>query len=226
MNGGVHWIDLNEPEQTKGIAHHQKGVYGIKKIQDHLFTIGGVGMLTRWSVETQRTLESLQLSNMALRCLDYHPGRNEIAVGASDHHIYLIDADTMEVKKTILKAHDNTVFSLRYAPDGKFLLSGGRDAHLNIWVIDEDFRQHSTRPAHWFTINDIAFSPSGDYFATASRDKTIKIWDAKDFELLKVIEGVRDGGHFNSVNRLLWSAYQDLLISCSDDRSMILWQLG
>ena len=82
-----------------------------------------------------------------------------------------------------------------------------------------------SEPGHWFTINEIVFSPDGKFTATASRDKTIKIWDANSFKLLKVIDAVRGGGHINSVNTLLWSKYNNWLISGSDDRSIIIWEI-
>ncbi len=61
-------------------------------------------------------------------------------------------------------------------------------------------------------------------FATASRDKTLKVWETEGFQLLKVLEGRRDGGHSHSVNRLLWTNFNNWLVSCSDDRSIILWE--
>lgn len=226
MNGGVHWVDINEPEQQRNISHHQKGVFGIKPVGKHILTIGGGGLLTRWSVEERRTLDSIQLSNQSLRSIDYHAGRNELAIGSSDNNIYLLDATDLSIRQTIPNAHDNSVFSIRYSPDGRHLLSGGRDAHLRVWDTNAGFEQITSQPAHWFTINAIAFHPNGQWFATASRDKTIKIWDSSNFRLLKVLETIRDGGHVNSVNNLLWSPYQNYLISCSDDRSMIVWEIS
>lgn len=225
MNGGVHWIDLSQPEHTKNIAHHRRGTFQIKQIGEYIFTIGGDGILTKWSIPERRSLESLQLSGQSLRALDYSHARNEIAIGASDNCIYLLDANTLQLRKTLHNAHDNSVFSIRYAPNGRFLLSGGRDAHLKIWELEKDFELISTQPAHWFTINSIVFHPKGHLFATGSRDKTIKIWDARTFKLIKVIETIRDGGHLNSVNKLLWTSYKNYLISGSDDRSMIIWDV-
>jgi len=226
MNGGIHWVDLNDPEQTRNIAHHQKGIYDLIRVGDHLYSAGGGGMLTRWSVPETRSLESLQLTNQSLRALDYSPQRHELVVGASDNTIYLLDADTLTIKHQQQQAHDNSVFTVRYHPDGQHLLSGGRDAHLRIWTIDDQgLHPVAAHPAHWFTINSIAIDPRGRWFATGSRDKTIKIWDAKTFELRKVLETARDGCHVNSVNRLYWSPYRDELISCSDDRSMIIWEV-
>ena len=226
MNGGLHWVNVQDAEKSKNIAHHKNGVFDIRQIGDDVFSIGGEGMLTRWSAASARTLESFHLSNQALRCMDFCKSRNEIAVGSSDHSIYLLHAETLELKQRLPHAHDNSVFAIRYAPNGKYLLSGGRDAHLKIWTMDKNYECIFSQPAHWYTINDIAFHPKGHLFATASRDKTLKIWDAATFELLKVLEGIRDGGHLNSVNALYWSSYNNYLISCSDDRSMIVWEVS
>ncbi|MFK7937105.1 MAG: WD40 repeat domain-containing protein [Saprospiraceae bacterium] len=224
MNGGVHWIDLREPDNARNILHHHKGVFSIQQIGNQILTAGGKGKLTRWSMEG-KAIESFQLSNKSLRSIAFFAERNEVAVGASDGNIYLLNATSFELKKTLEKAHDNSVFSLKYSPDGNYLLSGGRDAHLNVWETENDFQQHSSRPAHLFTVNDICYSPNGKYFATASRDKTLKIWDAHTFELIKVIEMIRDKGHLNSVNAVYWSAYNNYLLSASDDRSIIIWEI-
>ena len=224
MNGGAHWIDLDYPDFTKNILHHRKGIYGILHIENFVFTIGGDGVLTKWDSLTAKTLESIQLSNQSLRCLAYSAQRQEIAVGASDHALYFLDASSLVLKKRIDNAHQNSVFAIAYHPNNQHLLTGGRDAHLTIWRLDH-YQKINTQPAHWFTINDLVFHPKGHLFATASRDKTIKIWDAYTFELLKVLDTIRDGGHVNSVNALYWSAFSDYLISGSDDRSIIIWQI-
>lgn len=222
MNGGLHWIDLADPAANKDLAHHQRGVYGILEVADSVFSLGGDGKLSRWKPDEAKSLESLYLSNQALRCIDYSAIRHELAIGSSDHAIYLLDAESLAIKEVLPRAHTNSVFALRYSPDGKYLLSGGRDAMLNRWHLGHglDFSQ----PAHWYTINDIAFSPQGRYFATASRDKTIKVWDFDTMEILKVLEAARDGGHFNSINRLLWMP-DGLLLSASDDRKLVAWEM-
>ena len=191
---------------------------------DHVFTVGGGGKLTRWSAKERRSLESYHLANQSLRSVVFCEKRNELAIGASDHSIYILDAESLALKHRIERAHNNSVFALRFSPNGNLLFSGGRDAHLKVWNFDKNFGLVESLPAHLFTINDIVFHPRGHLFATASRDKTIKIWDAEKMQLLKVIEGLRDKGHFNSVNRLLWTDYEETLISASDDRSLILWR--
>lgn len=223
MNGGVHWVDLNNPEQTKNVAHHRKGVYRILRVADQVFTAGGDGVLTRWDITTARTLESIQLSHQSLRALAYCPLRQEIAVGASDRNIYLLDLHSFQIKATIPHAHNHSVFCIQYSPDARHLLSGGRDALLNVWDAD-GLHLLNSQAAHLFTINDLAFHPNLPLFATASRDRSIKIWDAETFQLRKVLNTIRDHCHVNSVNSLLWSDHNKLLISASDDRSIMLWE--
>lgn len=222
MNGGLHWLHIGQPERTRNIQHHQKGVYDLKTEGPWLFSAGGEGVLTRWAIEEARSVESLHLSNRALRVLAIAPNRRELAVGASDGSSYLLDLDTFAIKTTLRQAHDPSVFALCYSPDERWLLSGGRDAMLRIWDLENQTKLHSEQAAHLFTINHIAYSPDGAYFATASRDKTVKIWDAATFKLLKVLETIRDGGHLNSVNRLAW--LPDCLVSAGDDRSLIVWE--
>jgi WD40 repeat protein len=225
MHGGLHWIPLGEGGVTRNVAHHQRGVFALKEVENWMFSAGGEGVLSRWSLEEGRSIESLHLSNRSLRALDYCASRRELAVGSSDASIYILNADNFSILRVLHEAHSNSVFTVRYSSDGQYLLSGGRDAYLKVWDCNSDFRQISAQPAHWYTINSIAWSPDGHFFATASRDRTVKIWDGKYFQLLKVLDTIRYGGHIRSVNVLAWLQNPDLLISGSDDRSAILWEI-
>jgi WD40 repeat protein len=222
FNGGIHWIDLTAPDATRNILHHGKGVYDLLPIGDEVLSLGGDGIVSRWDAGTRRVRESLQLSTRALRQVVLSTHYNLLAIGASDGNIYLLDWPTLELIHTIEGAHEPSVFTVAWSPDGRYLLSGGRDAMLRVWAVEQGYREQLAMPAHLYTINHIAYSSDGQQFATASRDKTIKIWDAASFQLLKVLEGVRDRGHFNSVNRLLWT--DTGMVSCSDDRVVIFWK--
>ncbi len=243
MDGGVRFVDLAEPTQIRNIAHHGgKGCFDLKIIDNQLLTIGGDGVLTRWSLTENRSLESIQLSHKSLRCFDYSKERNEWAIGASDGSVYFVDAPSLDLKDVWQKTHDNSIFSIRYTPDNAYLLTGGRDAHLKLSILSDntegvllDKKKDVSPvivslPAHLFTINSLVFHPKNPtLFATASRDKTLKIWqlDARNanIHLLKVIDTIRHGCHLRSINRLFWSNYKDYLISASDDRSLMIWQI-
>ena len=225
MDGGLHWILLKNPDEQKNIAFHKNGIFDIQNINNQIVTIGGDGVIARWDIQKQRVTESVQLAHQSLRCMAFSAERNELAIGSSDRNIYILDAATLSLKETMESAHGNSIFALQYSPDGKHLLSGGRDALMKVWNTNENFQLISSQAAHLYTINKIVFHPERKIFATASRDKTIKIWSSETYELLKVIDTVRSGCHTHSVNALYWSPYNNWLISGSDDRSAMIWDI-
>jgi WD40 repeat protein len=157
--------------------------------------------------------------------LTINPVEREFAAGFSDNSIKIFDLHTFELKK-VIEAHTNSVFALKYSPDFRLLLSGSRDARLKIWNVEQDYSLEKEIVAHTFAINNIAFSPDEKLFATCSMDKSIKIWDAVTFKLLKVIDRARHAGHGTSVNKLLWSDYENQIVSGSDDRTISVWKLS
>ncbi|MEL6833850.1 MAG: hypothetical protein AAFP77_12730 [Bacteroidota bacterium] len=227
MNGGVHWLNLKEDRPNRHLAHHKKGTFGFHLLDDELFSIGGDGIITRWDILRQSSSESLHLSSQALRSIIGLDAQGELLVGSSDHNIYRIGIADLDLRETVKAAHDNSVFALHVSDSNPAMLySGGRDAHLRQWSVGTTLTQKEAQPAHWFTINHLIADPTGTLLFSASRDKTIRIWDRRSFTLRKTLDAARDGGHVNSVNRLLWIEGTSYFVSASDDRVMIVWEVG
>lgn len=226
MHGRVHWFRPSVDTSPVVFDVHRCGVFDVKLIGDRLLTAGGDGRLCRWPREgaSDRGLEFAELTTKSLRCMALHPDGKWLAVASSDHRIYLLDADSFETVSLVDEAHENSVFSLVWSADGRYLYSGGRDAHLKMWEFDGGLRLVHDVPAHLYTLNALEIIAGGRLLASASRDKTIRIWDAQNLELLKSLEPVRDGGHRHSVNRLVWLEETGVLVSSSDDRQIIAWQ--
>ncbi len=224
MNGGVHWLDLQDSEASRHIQHHRKGTYALSSDRGMVFSGGGDGLITRWLPGQRRTDESIQISQAAVRCLAVHPSGEWLAAGCSDGSICYIDPLRMSILHRIQDAHLPSVFTLQFSQTGDQLWSGGRDAWLRRW--DEQGNPLPALPeaAHLYTINALALSPEGTVLATASRDKRIRLWDAATGELVQSLDTVRDQGHRHSVNALYWSPVQNLLISGSDDRTVCIWE--
>ena len=224
MHGGVHFIDLLNPEDQKNIQHHKKGVFSLIETNGLLYSGGGDGKITRWDTEKHLPSLSYQISHASIRKILSIPELGLLVIGTSDNNIYGLHAEDLSICWTIEKAHENSVFSLAYLPQSKTLVSGGRDAMLRFWDLSKDIPSpvHAI-PAHIYTINDIVYCQKPNLIATASRDRTIKLWDASTYALLKVLEGPRDGGHFNSVNKLCWLNSRSQLVSVGDDRIGYVW---
>jgi len=226
LAGGVHWLYPEEPERNRHVAHHTRGVFAVLRVGDEVFTGGGDGVLTKWNAKTGQAVESLPVSGNSLRCIARYAETSTLAVGASDGMLYTVNGEVMSV---IGKSNGNppSTFCAAFQPGMGWprVISGGRDARLQCF--DMAFvksPKFTPIDAHNSTINDLAFSPDGRYLATASRDKTVKLWDAETWQLLKVCEVVRDRGHINSVNTLLWLD-DKTLVTAGDDRRILTWAL-
>ncbi len=221
---GIHIIDITTKQEINSLKLAPTNYFDVQIYQNQAFIAGGDGVISVIDVANFNFKKHIKASEMSCRCLAINPVERELAAGFSDNSIKIFDLQTFELKK-VIAAHDNSVFALKYSPDFKLLLSGSRDACLKIWNVEQNYSLETAIVAHTFAINNIAFSVDEKYFATCSMDKSIKIWDADSFKLLKVIDRARYAGHGTSVNKLLWSEYNDQIVSASDDRTISVWKL-
>ncbi|MEK6482157.1 WD40 repeat domain-containing protein [Catalinimonas sp. 4WD22] len=226
---GIHVINLDTKKELGSVKITEAAIFDIKVYQENVIIASGDGVISILNYQKLNLLKRFEESDQSARCIAVNPVAKEMAVGYSDNTIRIYDLKTYE-KKYEMKAHDNSVFTLTYSPDYRWLLSGSRDAHLKIWNVNDHYTLHDSIVAHMYCINHIDYSPDGKYFATCSMDKSVKIWDSEKFRLLKVIDKARHAGHATSVNRLLWSKSTtekgvNPLISASDDRSISVWEV-
>jgi len=221
---GIHLLNWKEKREIASLKLSAASIFDIKSFQNDLLVASGDGSLTVVDLQKWAVKKKLIISEKSARTIAINPIRGELAVGFSDYFIRVFSLDDYSLKYEF-QAHQNSVFTLRYTSDFKFLISGSRDAHIKAWDVSAGYAQAAEVAAHLFAINHIAFSPSGKYFVTGSMDKSIKVWDTSELKLLKVIDKSRHAGHGTSVNKLLWTSFNDQLVSASDDRTLSVWKL-
>ena len=222
-HGGIHVIDLEKKAEVRYLLAHKTGVFDIlwNPFTEEIVAAGGDGILTIWNVHNFHCKATIELGTKKLRGISLCRESGLIAVSRGDNKITTLSSLTHDLIKT-WDAHDSAVYAICFDPTGKYLLSGGKDAHLKVWET-EDFELVNSIPAHNYAIYSIAYHPGEKLFATASRDKTVKLWNADNFDFLLRIDKANYDGHINSVNRVIWSGSD--LISCSDDRTAIGWNV-
>jgi WD40 repeat protein len=221
---GLHQVNYAQKKETRSLQLTDSYIFDIRLWEDILLVALGDGVLAIVDLQEWTVRKHIKASEKNARCIALNPIKEEFAVGYSDNCIRIFAGKTAELVQTI-EAHQNSVFTLAYSPDGKYLLSGSRDAHLKIWDTTQNYDLHQSIVAHLFAINKITYSPDKQYFATASMDKSVKIWDAHTFKLLKVLDRARHAGHGNSVNTLLWTDFNNYLLSAGDDRMVGVWEI-
>ncbi|MGN6396718.1 MAG: WD40 repeat domain-containing protein [Mucilaginibacter sp.] len=221
-NGRIHIIDVVKKKEIRILKNHRGPVFDIKySLKTSCFyTAGGDGQFAVCSLDTLSLITIKRLCAGKVRSIDFNDHTSEIAVALGSGHILVYDLFTLQGKYQF-PAHQLSANVVRYSPDGKILLTGGRDAYLNAWET-VSYGQIKSIPAHNWAIYDIVYSPDARLFATGSRDKTVKIWDAATNSFLKRISKQAAGRHSHSVNKLLWSPYNDYLISVGDDKEVMI----
>ncbi|ELR68575.1 WD-40 repeat protein [Fulvivirga imtechensis AK7] len=221
---GIHLLDWESKNEVGSLKMTDQAIFDIKSYNDHLYVGDASGTVSVVDIKSLRVLFKMKEASKSARSIAVNESRGELVVGYSDNVIRVFSLEDCQLKKE-LTGHQNSVFVVKYSPDGQLLLSAGRDARLKVWDATAGYLEIQDIVAHMYAINNLDFSPDGKHFVTCSMDKSIKVWDAQAFKLLKVIDKARHAGHGTSVNKLLWSAYNDLLVSASDDRAISVWDL-
>jgi WD40 repeat protein len=227
-SAGILWIGHNYEgiqgiqvsDQTQAFAIPTKGlsIFSVDFVGSNAWIGHNEGLITVVDMATKSVVKHIKASSTSVRCFCVLAD-DRVAVGYSDGFVRVFDADFQLVHS--FKAHDSSVFSLQ-SRGGK-LYSVGKDARIKRW--STDFQLLNEVIGHIYAIHDIQFSPDGKWFATASMDKTVKIWECDTLTLRKVLDASRHGGHKNSVNKLIWSSFDDLLVSASDDKNLSVWKI-
>lgn len=222
---GIHLVDIKTKSQLGSLKLNKAAIFDIKVFKNLLLVACGDGTLYAIDHEKLIILKEIKCSDKSARTIEINPVERQFAVGYSDHKIRIFSLEDYQFVQEVA-GHSNSVFTMRYSPDYRWLLSAGRDALLKVWDVEAGYTEKESIAAHMYTINHIDYNPSGENFVTCSMDKSIKVWDATTFKLLKVIDKARHAGHGTSVNKLFWTSFNNWLISCSDDRTVSVWDLN
>lgn len=222
INGGIHVIDLTINQEIKLLDFHKKAIFDFAFVEykNELIVASEDGSFSIWSVPDFALIFKKSLTTKKIRSISINE-ITKVSVFTSN-----------DLKVNVLNLEDyTTLFSMKLDEKERFITSSlinnndiiiGSRGYLSIFKEQELFMKIS---AHKFAIYDLVLSPNEKYLASCSLDKTIRIWDAKTYRLLKEINRSNEQGHTNSVNKLLWTNYNDYLVSVSDDRLTMIWKI-
>ncbi|BCQ29990.1 TIR domain-containing protein (plasmid) [Caballeronia sp. NK8] len=113
--------------------------------------------------------ESLRLGVLATRSSWLHPAHPSAAASLAR----AADGSTL---RTLIKGHTHDVFSARFSPDGKRIVTTS-DKTARVWDADSG-RPLGFPMTHGKWVTSASFSPDGKLVVTASCDNSARVWDA------------------------------------------------
>jgi WD40 repeat protein/transcriptional regulator with XRE-family HTH domain len=137
-----------------------------------------------------------------------------------DRTIQLYIAESGELLQT-LTGHTDSISSVVFSPDGRYLLTGAgpADPTARLWDVKtgeqvRGFNGHSN------AISSLAFSPDGKQVLTGSLDGTARIWDAQTGHELRVLRG-----HTGPVYAVAFAPDGKSVLTGGADKTARLWHL-
>lgn len=120
--------------------------------------------------------------------------------------------------------HSGDVRSLRFSPDGNYLVTGCDDWNVRLWSLSEGKELEEKRMiGHANAVKAVCYAPDGRHIVSGSDDYTVRIWDVsgEQSQLVKIFKG-----HKGWVRALAFSPDGKWLISAGHDRTIRIQQFS
>ena len=188
-----------------------------------------------WNCENFECIKTLNGHNHTVSSI-FFLGDDFIVSASRDKSIKIWEVATGYCKKTLI-GHSDWVRAIAIDSQGELIASASSDQSIILWQANLENALVAKLMEHEHVIECIQFANSNaaltisnsDYYkkkdsrkflASGSRDKTIKIWDATTFQSVITLSG-----HDIWVRGLAFHPQGKYLFSCSDDKSILCWDL-
>ncbi|MFK7808671.1 MAG: pentapeptide repeat-containing protein [Saprospiraceae bacterium] len=146
---------------------------------------------------------------------------NLIATCNGKNQIVLIDGDLLQKRKHTLVGHEDSITSVYFNKDDKFLVSASFDNSVIIWKMDTKkpyiYRQISVSDT---IIYDACVTPDNKYVITSDNHSRVKIWDIETEKEISSLEA-----HDSTVYNIDIHPDNTYIASASFDKTVILWHV-
>ena len=131
------------------------------------------------------------------------------------------DIEARQIKH-IFQGHEQDIYSLDFAPNGRLIASGSGDRSVRVWDIETNQNVLTLQIEDGVTT--VAISPDNRFVAAGSLDKSVRVWDINSSYLVQRLEG--EVGHKDSVYSVAFSPNGKDLVSGSLDKTIKMWELS
>lgn len=132
-----------------------------------------------WDIGTGKPVLSIKPGGVAA----LSPDGKTAAIRYGDR-VATYDLQTGKSVRSLEQAHTDTIATLEFSPDGRWILSASNDKTARLWSV-ETGKLVRTFEGHGASVRCAVFSPDGKHVLTGSLDQTIRVWDRETGKQLR-----------------------------------------
>jgi WD40 repeat protein len=154
--------------------------------------------------------------------LDFSPDGNLLATGsglpARSGQLKFWNVSDGSLAREIAAAHRDTIYGLRFSPDGQHLASAAADRLAKVFRVADGSLVKSLE-GHTHHALGIAWSADGRLLATSGGDQVVKLWDFERGAVLRTMRGdaYRIGRYKREVTSIAFIGGTEHLVTSSGD---------
>lgn len=149
--------------------------------EDEVYSGSFGGTVLVWDLTTKKAVSSLKGHMAACTCIA--PFANSsmpyLATGSADHNVKVWDLRRKGCFQTF-KGHTNTVTSVQFSPDNRWVASSSEDGVIRIWDLTAS-KKLAEMSMGGSAVTCFRFNPQSLTMASGNQDRTVKYWDLENF---------------------------------------------
>jgi len=153
--------------------------------------------------------------------IDFSPDGKLIATGGGEPsrsgEVKVWDVATGNLIRSLDTLHSDTVFALRFSPDGTKLATVAADKFLKVINV-ADGKELKSFEGHTNHVLAVDWKSDGKQLVTAGADNVIKVWDFESGEGLRTLNPT-----VKQITALRWVPGKSMVVGTSGDPSVRVW---
>jgi WD40 repeat protein len=155
--------------------------------------------------------------------LDFTKDSKFLATGGGapteDGELKIIDPANGSVIVDIKSAHSDTVFGVRFSPDGTKIASCGADKFVKVFEVPSG-KFIKPFEGHTHHVMDVGWKGDGKLLASCGADNECKVWDFEKGEKVRDIKA-----HGKQITRLIFVGATSQFLTASGDTTVKMWNV-
>jgi WD40 repeat protein len=174
-NKTIKFWDVATGKELRALTGHGERIASLVFSPDGKTLVSGSwdNTIKIWDAGTGKELRTI-VGLGGRRCVTFSSDGRTLA--SDDRQTVILWSLDSGKERLVLKGHQESVFAVAFAPDGKTLASGGDDFTVKLWDAATGIELRTLK-GHTDAIGSLAFTRDGKTLASGSNDGTAKLWD-------------------------------------------------